>query len=141
MLLEPQCNSQWPAPLSTGHERSSGKISFFWSFLMIRQDQVLPSHVHCWQYLAPQHPFLVKIFGLQQHFVLITKATFSRHPIEPQKGVDLRPKDIFEESLGIPGRRDQFSDRCGDGETNRGMMGQNTLSVHLESVILQTLNS
>ena len=55
--------------------------------------------------------------------------------------MDLRPKDIFEESLGIPGRRDQFSDRCGDGETNRGMMGQNTLSVHLESVILQTLNS
>ena len=55
--------------------------------------------------------------------------------------MDLRPEDIFEESLGIPGRRDQLSDRCGDGETNRGMMGQNTLSVHLESVILQTLNS
>ena len=84
---------------------------------------------------------LVKIFGLQQHFVLITKATFSRHPIEPQKGVDLRPKDIFEESLGIPGRRDQFPDRCGDGETNSDMMGQNALSVHLENVILQSLNS
>ena len=71
----------------------------------------------------------------------ILLATFFRHPVEHEKGVDLRPKDIFEESLGIPGRRDQFSDRCGDGETNRGMMGQNTLSVHLESVILQTLNS
>ena len=114
------------------------EIVCFGRFLLrLKQDQVLPSHVHCWQYLAPQHPFLVKIFGLQQHFVLITKATFSRHPIEPQKGVDLRPKDIFEESLGIPGRRDQFPDRCGDGETNRDMMGQNALSVHSENVILQ----
>ena len=86
--------------------------------------------------MAPQHSILVEIFGLQQHSV----SNFFRHPVEHEKNVDLRPKDIFEESLGIPGRCDQFSDRCGDGETNRGMMGQNT-AMHLESVILQTLNS
>ena len=87
--------------------------------------------------MAPEHSILVRILWLQQHSV----SNFFRHPVEHEKGVDLRPKDIFEESLGIPGRRDQFPDRCGDGETNRDMMGQNALSVHLENVILQSLNS
>ena len=76
-------------------------------------------------------------FGLQQHSV----SNFFRHPVEHEKGVVLRPKDIFEESLGIPGRRDQFSDRCGDGETNRDTVRQNTHSVHLENVILKSMNS
>ena len=88
--------------------------------------------------MAPQHSILVKIFGLQQHSVL---QLIFRHPVEPEKGVGLRPKDIFEESFGIPGSCDQLSDRYGDGETNRDMMGQNALSVHLENVILQSLNS
>ena len=88
--------------------------------------------------MAQQHSILVKIFGLQQHSVL---QLIFRHPVEPEKGVGLRPKDIFEESFGIPGRRDQFSDRCGDGETNRDTVRQNTHSVHLENVILKSMNS
>ena len=88
--------------------------------------------------MAPQHSILVKIFGLQQHSVL---QLIFRHPVEPEKGVGLRPKDIFEESFGIPGRRDQLSDRCGDGETNRDTVRQNTHSVHLENVILKSMNS
>ena len=50
--------------------------------------------------MAPQHSILVKIFGLQQHSVL---QLIFRHPVEPEKGVGLRPKDIFEVLVSLAG--------------------------------------
>ena len=39
---------------------------------------------------------------------------------------------MFEESLGIHGNRDQFSDRCGDGETNRYTSWDETFLLRFE---------